>query len=64
MCFKHILMKKKIKILIKNKYFWMSIMFLIWISFFDTNSLLLHYKFSKDIDNMTKSKEYLKKKYI
>ncbi|AFJ90558.1 septum formation initiator family protein [Blattabacterium sp. (Blaberus giganteus)] len=55
------MIKKKYKIF-KNKYFWISISFFIWISFFDSNSLVLHYKFKKNIQNMTHNRDCLKKK--
>ncbi|WP_185861362.1 FtsB family cell division protein [Blattabacterium cuenoti] len=55
--------QKKHKIL-RNKYFWISIFFLIWISFFDSNSLMLHYKFKKNIHEMTKKRNFLKKKIL
>ncbi len=53
---------RKYKIL-KNKYFWISIFFLIWISFFDSNSLMLHLKFKKSIQEMTLNRDFLKKKF-
>ncbi|WP_185858047.1 FtsB family cell division protein [Blattabacterium cuenoti] len=55
--------RKKYKIF-KNKYFWISISFLIWISFFDSNSLILHYKFKKSIQEMTDNRDFLKKKIL
>ena len=53
--------EKKYKIL-KNKYFWISIFFFIWMSFFDSNSLMLHYKFKRSIQDMTYNRDFLKKK--
>lgn len=52
---------KRYKIL-KNKYFWISAFFFIWISFFDSNSLMLHYKLKKSIQEMTYNRDFLKKK--
>ncbi|WP_341656473.1 septum formation initiator family protein [Blattabacterium cuenoti] len=55
--------EKKYKI-IKNKYFWISIFFFIWMSFFDSNSFMLHYKFQNSIREMTYNRDYLKKKIL
>ncbi|ACY40537.1 putative septum formation initiator-related protein [Blattabacterium sp. (Blattella germanica) str. Bge] len=38
--------------------------FFIWISFFDSNSLILHYKFKKSIQQMTLDRDSLKKKIL
>ncbi|WP_238858479.1 FtsB family cell division protein [Blattabacterium cuenoti] len=59
--------KKEIKLFIikkifHNKYFFISLFFLIWMSFFDTNSLLLHWKFKKNIEKMILYRDFLKKK--
>ncbi|WP_185877967.1 hypothetical protein [Blattabacterium cuenoti] len=51
-----------IKRIFKNKYFWMSFFFFIWISFFDKNSLLMHYKLKKNIEKMNHNIENIKKK--
>ncbi|WP_185862223.1 septum formation initiator family protein [Blattabacterium cuenoti] len=56
-------MKKKYRIF-KNKYFWISFFFFIWMSFFDSNSLILHYKFNKSIQNMIYDRDYLKNKIL
>ncbi|WP_185867235.1 FtsB family cell division protein [Blattabacterium cuenoti] len=53
--------EKKYEIL-KNKYFWISLFFFIWMSFFDSNSLMLHFKFKKSIQEMTFNRDFLKKK--
>ncbi|WP_023469908.1 FtsB family cell division protein [Blattabacterium cuenoti] len=53
----------KYKIL-KNKYFWISIFFFIWMSFFDSNSFILHYKFRNSIREMTSNRDFLKKKIL
>ncbi len=46
----------------KKQYFWISFFFLIWMSFFDSNSFILHYKFKKNIKKMTLDRDFLKKK--
>ncbi len=55
--------KTKYKI-IKNKYFWISIFFFIWMSFFDSNSFMLHYRFQNNILEMTYNRDFLKKKIL
>ncbi|WP_341653035.1 septum formation initiator family protein [Blattabacterium cuenoti] len=55
--------EKKYKI-IKNKYFWISISFFIWMSFFDSNSFMLHYRFQNSIREMTYNRDFLKKKFL
>ncbi|WP_341661907.1 septum formation initiator family protein [Blattabacterium cuenoti] len=55
-------MIKKIKYkIIKNKYFWISIFFFIWMFFFDSNSFMLHYRFQNSIREMTYNRYFLKK---
>ncbi|BBA17044.1 FtsB family cell division protein [Blattabacterium cuenoti] len=58
------MIKKKYKILLKNKYFWISIFFFIWMSFFDSNSFMLHYKFRNSIQEMTSNRDFLRKKIL
>ncbi|WP_238786141.1 FtsB family cell division protein [Blattabacterium cuenoti] len=53
--------EKKYKIF-KNKYFWIITFFLIWMFFFDSNSLILHYKFKKSIQKMIHHRNFLIKK--
>ncbi|WP_185857411.1 FtsB family cell division protein [Blattabacterium cuenoti] len=55
------LKEKKYRVL-KNKYFWISVLFFIWMFFFDSNSLILHYKLKKSIEKMTRNRNFLKKK--
>ncbi|WP_185862784.1 FtsB family cell division protein [Blattabacterium cuenoti] len=52
-------MKQKI---FKSKYFWISLFFFIWMFFFDTNSLVLHWKFQKNINKMISDRDSLKRK--
>ncbi|WP_185855591.1 septum formation initiator family protein [Blattabacterium cuenoti] len=56
--------KKKIKKILINKYFLISFSFIIWICFFDTNSLILHYKFKITIDKMMLYRNFIKKKIL
>ncbi|QIK16867.1 septum formation initiator family protein [Blattabacterium sp. DPU] len=56
------MLKEKKYGIFKNKYFWISIFFFIWMSFFDSNSLILHYKFQRNIQEMTYNRNFLKKK--
>ncbi|WP_341659060.1 septum formation initiator family protein [Blattabacterium cuenoti] len=55
--------EKKYKI-IKNKYFWISIFFFIWMFFFDSNSFMLHYRFKNSIQKMRYNRDFLKKKIL
>ncbi|AWU44040.1 septum formation initiator family protein [Blattabacterium sp. (Cryptocercus kyebangensis)] len=57
-------MKKKsiIQKIFRTKYFWISLFFFIWMSFFDTNSLILHWKLKKTINKMILDRNFLKKK--
>ncbi len=50
------------KLLWKRKYFFMSCLFIIWISFFDSNSLLMYYQYNKIYNQMLLHQSYLKKK--
>ncbi|WP_185871175.1 FtsB family cell division protein [Blattabacterium cuenoti] len=56
--------KKYSSIVIKNKYFWISLSFFIWMSFFDTNSLVLHWKIKNEIKEITLDRDYLKNKIL
>ncbi|AWU42818.1 septum formation initiator family protein [Blattabacterium punctulatus] len=46
----------------KTKYFWISLSFFIWMFFFDTNSLILHWKLKKTMNKMILDRDYLKNK--
>lgn len=52
------------KSIIKNKYFWISLSFFMWMSFFDTNSLVLHCKLKSNIKKITLYRDSLKKKIL
>ncbi|WP_185851663.1 FtsB family cell division protein [Blattabacterium cuenoti] len=56
---------KKIRIykkILKSKYFWISLFFFIWISFFDTNSLVLHWELNRSIKEMILDRDFLEKR--
>ena len=44
--------------LLLNKYIWVGLFFVIWMFFLDTNSLLVHYELSDEIDKLDKRKSY------
>ncbi|WP_238785411.1 septum formation initiator family protein [Blattabacterium cuenoti] len=54
----------KIFKILKNKYLWSSLLFIIWMLFFDTNSLILHWKFNKYKHQLIIDRNYLKRKII
>jgi cell division protein DivIC len=43
-----------------NMYVMVLTVFVIWMLFFDTNSLLIHWELKKEINNLEKTREYLK----
>ena len=51
--------KKWIKIM-TNTYILVLTIFVIWMAFFDTNSLLIHLELENEIDKLEKEKEFLK----
>ncbi|TKD62485.1 septum formation initiator family protein [Flavobacterium sp. ASW18X] len=52
--------KKWIKIM-TNTYVLVLTIFVIWMAFFDTNSLLIHRELQKEINKLEQKKEFLKK---
>lgn len=42
-----------------NMYVLVLTFFVIWMLFFDTNSLLIHWELKKEINNLEKTREYL-----
>ena len=48
----------KIVRFLSNRYFIILLLFVIWMIFFDENSLLNHWELGKEIDNLEKSNEY------
>jgi cell division protein FtsB len=51
--------KKKWFAVVTNMYVLVLTAFLIWMLFFDTNSLLIHLELKKDIRNLEKQREFL-----
>ncbi|RUA12076.1 MAG: septum formation initiator [Flavobacteriia bacterium] len=60
MTFKQLKENKVIKI-ITNRYFIVSVIFLIWMLFIDENSYLTHRKLDKEIDKLENSIDYYQK---
>ncbi len=54
------LRKKKWFALISNMYILVLTVFVIWMVFFDTNSLLIHLELRKEIRKLEKQQEFLK----
>ena len=55
------LRKKKWFAIVSNIYVLVLTVFVTWMIFFDTNSLLIHMELRKEIRNLEKKQEYLKK---
>jgi cell division protein FtsB len=51
--------KKKWFGVVTNMYVLVLTVFVIWMVFFDTNSLLIHWELKKQINNLEKQKEFL-----
>lgn len=54
------LKKKKWFKLLTNAYILVLTAFLVWMVFFDTNSLLIHSELKKEIEKLEKTQEFLK----
>ena len=57
MTFKQLRQKRLIRIL-TNRYVLILLIFVVWMVFFDENSLLNHMEFNKEIDKLNREKEY------
>jgi cell division protein DivIC len=57
MTFKQFKNKPVIKV-ITNKYLLILSVFIVWMVFFDENSILMHREFNKEIDKLNSEKEY------
>jgi len=53
--------KTQIFKIFKNAFILISVVFAIWMLFFDTNSLLTHVELNRDIDDLEDEKEYYKR---
>tara|TARA_B100001989_G_C24311415_1_gene350661 strand:- start:182 stop:490 length:309 start_codon:yes stop_codon:yes gene_type:complete len=51
-------MNKKITNFFKNPMVFIVLIFVIWMIFFDTNSLIIHNELSNDIDKLNNQKKY------
>ncbi|RAJ15542.1 FtsB family cell division protein [Arenibacter echinorum] len=51
--------KKKWFGVVTNMYVLVLTVFVVWMVFFDTNSLLIHWELKKQINNLEKQKEFL-----
>ncbi len=52
--------KEKIILLFKNKYFVISFVFVIWVSFFDQNNLLFHHELEGQKEELRDKSEHYK----
>jgi len=50
--------------ILTNKYLWLGILFISWMSFFDTNSFIAHLRIAKDEKKIKKELFLLKKQII
>ena len=55
------LRQKKWFKLMTNTYVLVLTLFVIWMAFFDTNSLLIHHELQQEIDKLEQKKEFLQK---
>lgn len=55
------LKKKKWFKLMTNMYILVLTVFVVWMLFFDTNSLLIHLELQKEIEKLEKTQDFLKK---
>ena len=53
-------MNKRLTKFFKNPIVFIVLTFVIWMIFFDTNSLIIHNELSNDIDKLNKQKKYFK----
>ncbi len=47
---------------IRNKYFLASVLFIVWVFFFDQNNLIERYQNMQELKKLTEDKEYYQKK--
>jgi len=59
MAFKNLKQKKSFKIM-TNMYVLVLTVFVVWMLFFDTNSLLIHLELRKEIKKLEKTQDFLK----
>jgi len=54
-------MKNKILKFVKSSYGIIIILFIFWMIFFDSNSLIIHYELNNDINELNEQKNYYEK---
>ncbi len=52
-------MFRKMLPVLRNRYIFSSLLFLIWISFFDRNNFITQYEYRKDLTKLKSEKQYL-----
>ena len=52
---------KRLINLLKNKYFLVSVAFLVWMIFFDKNDLFSQYQYSRQVSKLKQEKEFYQK---
>ena len=52
---------KRLINLLKNKYFLVSVAFLVWMIFFDKNDLFSQYQYSRQVTKLKQEKEFYQK---
>ncbi len=48
--------------IVSNKFVLLTVLFVIWMFFFDTNSYFIHHELNKEIKTLEKNKEFYKNK--
>jgi len=51
-------MIKKLLPYLKNKFFWVTLAFIIWIVFFDQNNIISQFRLTRSLNDLEKQKEY------
>ncbi len=50
--------------ILKNKYYLASIIFLVWIAFFDRNDFITQYEYRKTLNNLERDKAYYQEEIV
>jgi cell division protein FtsB len=51
-------MKSKIISLLRNKYVYAALAFIVWLTFFDSNSLIVQYRLTNSLNKLKTEKQY------
>ncbi len=51
-------MKSKIISLLRNKYVYAALAFIVWLTFFDNNSLIVQYRLTNSLNKLKTEKQY------